>query len=59
MITGIIFVCAIEQAVCKPLAVEFDSVQECNIVITEMIKEVGVTPGVASYYVCDPGSQPL
>lgn len=59
MITGIIFVCLLEEAVCKPMSKEFDTVQECILDTTEAIKSLGDTPGIVIYYVCDTGSQPL
>lgn len=59
MITGIIFVCLIEEAVCKPLSKQFDTAQECILDTTEVIKSLEDTPGMLLYYVCDPGSQPL
>lgn len=58
MITGIIFVCLIEQGICKPLFKEFDTVQECNIDTRETIKGLGDTPGMVFYALCDPDSQP-
>ena len=59
MITGIIFACLVEEAVCKPMSKEFDTVQECILDTTEVIKSLGDTPGFVFYYICDPESQPL
>ena len=59
MITGIIFVCLLEEAICKPMSKEFDTVQECIIDTTETIKSLGDTPGIVLYSICDPDSQPL
>ena len=59
MITGIIFACLVEEAVCKPLSKEFDTVQECIVDTTEVIKSLGDTPGIVLYSVCSPESQPL
>lgn len=59
MITGIIFVCLLEEAICKPMSKEFDTVQECIIDTTETIKSLGDTPGIALYSTCGPESQPL
>ena len=57
MITGIIFVCLIEQGFCTPFARKFDTVEECNAVITEVITK-GPEPvtGITVYYVCEPQS---
>ena len=59
MITGIIFICLLDEAVCKPYSKEYETVQECNLDITEAIKSLGDTPGAAFYYICGPDSQPL
>ena len=59
MITGIIFACLIEQAVCKPLTKEFDTVQECLIDTTETIRELEDTPGMVFYALCDPDGEPV
>ena len=59
MITGIIFVCMIEEAICKPVSKEFDTVQECILNTTETIKSLGDTPGFKLYSTCGPESQPL
>ena len=59
MITGIIFVCLLEEAICKPMSKEFDTVQECIIDTTETIKSLGDTPGIVLYSICDPDSQAL
>ena len=59
MITGIIFACLVEEAVCKPLSKEFDTVQECILDTTETIKNIEATPGIVFYSVCSPESQPL
>ena len=58
MITGIIFVCLIEQDICQPMFKRFDTVQECIVGATDAIESFGDTPGVALYYICDPDSQP-
>lgn len=60
MITGIIFACLVEEAVCKPLSKEFDTVQECILVSTEVTKILEAKlPEAKLYYICDPESQPL
>lgn len=56
MITGIIFACALEKAFCVPLVLKFDTAEECNAVITEVIGKGPDTPGITSYYVCEPQS---
>ena len=59
MITGIIFACLVEQAICEPFSKEFDTVQECILDTTEAIKSLGDTPGIVFYSICSPESQPL
>ena len=59
MITGIIFVCLVEQGICQPMFKRFDTVQECSLSTTETIKKLGDTPGIVLYSICDPDSQPL
>ena len=59
MITGIIFARLVEEAVCKPLPKEFDTVQECIPDTTETIKSLGDTPGIVFYSVCSLESQPV
>ena len=59
MITGIIFACLIEEAVCKPMSKEFYTVQECILDTTETIRELEDTPGIVFYYICSPESLPL
>ena len=59
MITGIIFACLLEEAICKPMSKEFYTVQECILDTTETIKELEDTPGIVFYSVCSPESQPL
>ena len=58
MITGIIFACLVEEAVCKPLPKEFYTVQECLLDTTETIKSLEDTPGMVFYFVCSLESQP-
>ena len=58
MITGIIFVCLIEQDICQPMFKRFDTVQECILDTTETIKSLGDTPGIVLYSICDSESQP-
>ena len=59
MITGIIFVCLIEQDIFQPMFKRFDTVQECILDTTETIKSLGDTPGIVLYSICDPDSQLL
>ena len=59
MITGIIFVCLIEENICQPMFKRFDTVQECNLNTTETTRKLGDTPGIVLYSICDPESQPL
>ena len=59
MITGIIFACMVEQGICQPLFKRFDTVQECILDTTEVIKSLGDTPGMVFYSVCSPESLPL
>lgn len=58
MITGIIFVCLLEEAICKPMFKEFDTVQECIVGTTDAIKSLGDTPGVVLYTLCNPEGEP-
>ena len=58
MITGIIFVCALEKVVCAPVVREFDTVEECITVTTEVIKNTEARPEAKLYYICDSESQP-
>ena len=59
MITGIIFVCLVEQDICQPMVKDFDTVQECVVDTTETIKKLGDTSGIVLYSICDPNSQPF
>ena len=60
MITGIIFACLVEEAVCEPFSKEFDTVQECILVSTEVTKILEAKlPESKLYYICSPESQPL
>ena len=58
MITGIIFVCLLEEAVCKPMSKEFDTVQECMVETKEVVDNFEDTPGMVFYALCDPGGEP-
>ena len=57
MITGIIFVCMIEEGLCQPMFKRFDTVQECMVETTETINSLGNTPGIVLYALCDPDSE--
>ena len=59
MITGIIFMCLIEEAVCKPFPIEFDTVQECTAITTKLIEDVGDTPGIVLYSICEADGEPV
>ena len=58
MITGIIFVCLIEENICQPMFKRFDTVQECMVETTEIIDNFEDTPGMVFYSLCDPGGEP-
>ena len=57
MITGIIFACAIGKNICALETQEFDTVQECILVSTE-VKETleAKLPEAKLYYICEPQS---
>lgn len=59
MITGIIFVCLVEEGICQPVFRKFDTVQECNAETTKTINGLEYTPGMIFYSICDPDSEPL
>ena len=60
MITGIIFASVIGKPVCVYMAQEFDTVQECILVSTEVTKILEAElPESKLYYICGPESQPL
>ena len=59
MITGIIFVCMIEEAICQPMFKRFDTVQQCKLETTELIDSFGDTPGMVFYALCDPDGEAL
>ena len=59
MITGIIFACLVEQAICEPFSKEFDTVQECILETTELIDSFEGNPGMKFYALCDPKGEPL
>ena len=60
MITGIIFACVIGKDICVLETQEFDTVQECILVSTEVTKILGAELSEAKlYYICEPESQPL
>ena len=58
MITGIIFVCLVEQGICQPLYKEFDTVQECIVGTRETINGVEDSSGIVFYALCDPEGEP-
>ena len=58
MITGIIFVCLVEQGICQPMFKSFDTVQQCKLETTELIDSFGDTPGMVFYALCDPDGEP-
>ena len=60
MITGIIFACVIGKDICVLEAQEFDTVQECILVSTEVTKVLEAElPEAKLYYICEPESLPL
>ena len=60
MITGIIFACVIGKDICVLKTQEFDTVQECILVSTEVTKILEAElPESKLYYICGPESQPL
>ena len=58
MITGIIFVCLVEQGICQPMFKRFDTAQQCKLETTELIDSFGDTPGMVFYALCDPDGEP-